>query len=59
VLNPIAVANEGVMKRVVYSPHVYGPDVFNHGYFKTDDFRDNLPKVMMMMMMRMMRMMMR
>ena len=29
--------------KIVFIPHVYGPDVFNQGYFNTPDFPANLP----------------
>lgn len=31
--------------RLVYSPHVYGPSVFDQPYFGTSDFPDNMPAV--------------
>ncbi|MFT7624226.1 MAG: endoglucanase [Myxococcota bacterium] len=31
--------------RLVYSPHVYGPSVFNQWYFQTDDFPLNMPAI--------------
>lgn len=42
--HPITVEGDA-QKRVVYSPHVYGPDVYEHNYFKGKHFRDELPKV--------------
>lgn len=32
-------------RRVVYTPHVYGPDVFPQSYFSSWSFPDNLPAV--------------
>lgn len=29
--------------KTVFTPHVYGPDVFNQGYFNTSDFPSNMP----------------
>ncbi|GAB5387393.1 MAG: hypothetical protein Alpg2KO_03610 [Alphaproteobacteria bacterium] len=29
--------------KLVYSPHIYGPDVFDQPYFQTSDFPHNLP----------------
>lgn len=34
-----------VMERVVYSPHVYGPDVYDHPYFKSTKLKETLWKV--------------
>lgn len=31
--------------RLVLSPHVYGPDVFNQSYFSAADFPDNMPAI--------------
>ncbi len=31
--------------KVVYSPHVYGPSVYDMPYFKVNDFPKNLPKI--------------
>ncbi len=28
-----------------FTPHVYGPDVFNQGYFNTDNFPSNMPAI--------------
>lgn len=35
---PIDLGNAELNARVVYSPHVYGPSVFDREYFKTSDF---------------------
>jgi endoglucanase len=34
-----------VPKKLVYSPHVYGPDVFMQKYFSADNFPDNMPTI--------------
>lgn len=34
-----------VPERLVYSPHVYGPDVFMQEYFKSPDFPNNLEAI--------------
>jgi len=40
---PIATGNEALDKRVVYSPHIYGPEVFaDHNYFKDPRFPKNM-----------------
>ena len=31
--------------KLVFSPHVYGPDVFQQSYFAAPDFPDNLPPI--------------
>ena len=31
--------------KLVYSPHVYGPDVYNQPYFKKSDFPNNMPDI--------------
>ena len=31
--------------KLVFSPHVYGPDVFQQPYFSAPDFPDNLPNI--------------
>eukprot|EP01084_Bolivina_argentea_P105505 188936_1 len=31
--------------KLVYSPHVYGPDVYNQTYFQTNDFPNNMPGI--------------
>lgn len=33
------------MKRLIYSPHIYGPSVYEHGYFKDPTYPNNLDKV--------------
>ena len=32
-------------KKVVYSPHVYGPSVAPQPYFSATDFPDNMPDI--------------
>lgn len=32
-------------QKLVYSPHVYGPDVFMQNYFTVHDFPGNMPKI--------------
>jgi endoglucanase len=34
-----------VPERLVYTPHVYGPSVFDQGYFKVPEFPNNLPAI--------------
>jgi len=34
-----------VSNRVVYSPHTYGPNVFNQPYFSDASFPKNMPKI--------------
>ena len=56
-LNPINITNvkvtagaddeskellDNLQDRVVYSPHIYGPDVFHHYYFDFPDLRETL-----------------
>jgi endoglucanase len=41
--HPIRVANEALQRRVVYTPHVYGPEGSNMGYFNAGDFPKNMP----------------
>jgi len=32
-------------KLLVYSPHIYGPDLYDHDYFNASDFPDNMPEI--------------
>lgn len=43
--NPIRTGNDELDRRVVYSPHVYGPDVHNQDYFQVGDFPHNMPAI--------------
>ena len=40
--DPIKLAQQN---KLVYSPHVYGPDVFNQTYFAANNFPDNMPAI--------------
>lgn len=42
---PIRTGNASLDDRVAYSPHIYGPDVYNMTYFSEPDFPDNLDDV--------------
>lgn len=43
---PIATGNAELDKRVVYSPHIYGPEVFaRHQYFQDPTFPENMPGI--------------
>lgn len=33
------------MDRIVYSPHIYGPDVYDHAYFKSPKLKETLKEV--------------
>jgi len=44
-VDPIDLGNDQWNKRVVYSPHVYGPDLYMQGYFDAPDFPKNMPAV--------------
>jgi endoglucanase len=39
---PVATGVRSLDDRVVYSPHIYGPDVWMMNYFKVAEFPDNL-----------------
>uniref|UniRef100_A0A914VWX6 Glycoside hydrolase family 5 domain-containing protein n=1 Tax=Plectus sambesii TaxID=2011161 RepID=A0A914VWX6_9BILA len=43
--NPVKTGNGNLDARIVYSPHVYGPDVFNQAYFKVGNFPANMPDI--------------
>jgi endoglucanase len=43
--NPIDLGTPEWNKRVVYSPHVYGPDAFEQDYFTDKSFPKNLPAI--------------
>lgn len=43
--NPISTGNSALDARIVYSPHVYGPDVYNQGYFQINTFPYNMPTI--------------
>lgn len=40
---PINTGNSAWNKRVVYAPHTYGPEEWDHGMFQTADFPRNMP----------------
>ena len=40
--NPVKLSKQG---RVVYSPHTYGPDVYNQNYFNDPNFPANMPQI--------------
>jgi len=42
---PIDLGRQDWTKRVVYSPHVYGPDVYDQGFFRDGRFPNNLPGI--------------
>lgn len=42
---PIELGAAALDNRVVYSPHVYGPSVFDREYFKTTNFPANMPEI--------------
>ena len=42
---PVELGEEGLNKRVVYTPHVYGPDVHPQTYFSSWSFPNNLPAI--------------
>jgi len=42
---PIDLGSEALNKKVVYSPHVYGPDAFVQPYFGAKDFPKNMPAI--------------
>lgn len=42
---PIDLGSEALNKKVVYSPHVYGPDAFQQPYFGAKDFPKNMPAI--------------
>jgi len=43
---PISTGSEDLDRRVVYSPHIYGPEVFpRHRYFQDSRFPDNMPGI--------------
>lgn len=42
---PINLGTPELNKKVVYSPHVYGPDAFAQDYFGTKDFPKNMPAI--------------
>jgi endoglucanase len=44
-LHPINTGNDALNSHVVYSPHIYGPDVFNMPYFQVSDFPQNMPGI--------------
>ncbi len=43
--HPIDVKIAALNDRVVYAPHIYGPDVFDMDYFKTPRFPNNVFEV--------------
>lgn len=45
-LQPLACAPLNIpADKLVLSPHVYGPDVFDQAYFQTGDFPNNMPAI--------------
>jgi len=42
---PVELGEEGLNRRVVYTPHVYGPDVHPQSYFSSWSFPNNLPAI--------------
>jgi len=42
---PINTGNDALNNHVVYSPHVYGPDVFVQPYFQAGNFPQNMPDI--------------
>lgn len=43
--HPIKLASADADSRLVYSPHIYGPSVYDQEYFKVPEFPNNLPEV--------------
>jgi len=43
--HPIRTGNTSLDNRVIYSPHVYGPDVFHMTYFDVGNFPANMPEI--------------
>lgn len=43
--HPVDLGSEALNRRVVYTPHVYGPDVHPQSYFSSWSFPNNLPAV--------------
>lgn len=43
--HPIKLASADADSRLVYSPHIYGPSVYEQEYFKEPTFPDNLAEV--------------
>lgn len=41
-MNPVVLS---VPNRVVYSPHTYGPNVFNQPYFSDATYPNNMPAI--------------
>jgi endoglucanase len=39
---PIRTGSDHMDRRVVFSPHIYGPEVFEHAYFEDPAFPENL-----------------
>lgn len=44
-MKPVDLGEEGMNRRVVYTPHVYGPDVYPQAYFSSWSFPNNLPAI--------------
>eukprot|EP00624_Nannochloropsis_granulata_P005410 evm.model.NODE_3836_length_13751_cov_70.976944.5 len=42
---PIDLGSDALNKKVVYSPHVYGPDAFVQPYFGAKNFPKNMPEI--------------
>lgn len=42
---PIELGSDALNKKLVYSPHVYGPDAFVQPYFEAKNFPDNMPDI--------------
>ena len=43
--HPVDLGSEALNRRVVYTPHVYGPSVYAQSYFSSWSFPDNLPPI--------------
>uniref|UniRef100_A0A914ULZ7 Protein kinase domain-containing protein n=1 Tax=Plectus sambesii TaxID=2011161 RepID=A0A914ULZ7_9BILA len=43
--NPISTGNPEHDKRIIYSPHSFGPDLWNQTYFKESNFPKNMPSI--------------
>lgn len=42
---PINAGDANLNKRVVYAPHVYGPEEYDQAYFKVSTFPNNMPDI--------------
>lgn len=43
--HPVTTGNSETDKRIIYSPHTFGPDTWNQSYFKESDFPKNMPSI--------------